>query len=455
MDHPESSAVSFRRRMRRKLYKLASASEFHLHDDVETTNWMRQKVESTLSRIRMAISKVENAIILILGPPGSGKTYLVRSVVSRIHEMKHLNESGEWRIQVVGLESYNHKDEMRCLKELLMKVEKLAHVNIARGISMTFQEVHERLTHALKLLRRSKVYLIVVLEGADVLTKGINDCSITTGSCTRHQGLLYLMGNILQSQDFAFTFICITADIRTTERLEKRVKSRFMHESVYCQNKDDIGQIFGPKGLAILGPKCEATLDTAAKMALSEDIMCGNNVSSLVTSACVVLPDDAIEELDGGRIRISSEAMSNAIMHTREKTYITKMLEQLTLPEHQILVALTRLHTRRMNPITLLDVEEDLAAMIDHFPSEKHTVPDFQGLLRVFLRLIQVGIVEWVNYEHNWVGSASTRSRVDDFQGTNAPCRFAHYRTYLNMDHSKILPSHLSVWLSLAVRTMK
>lgn len=106
--------------------------------------------------------------------------------------------------------------------------------------------------------------------------------------------------------------------------------------------------------------------------------MCGNNVSSLVTSACVVLPDDAIEELDGGRIRISSEAMSNAIMHTREKTYITKMLEQLTLPEHQILVALTRLHTRRMNPITLLDVEEDLAAMIDHFPSEKHTVPDFQ-----------------------------------------------------------------------------
>lgn len=455
MDVPEDSVEAFRRNVRRKLYNIASGDEFHLHDDLPKGHWMQKRIDSTFEIFKKSIMELENNIYLILGPRGSGKTYLLRTLKKRIAEYDFSNARREVKVEVVVLHIYNHPDEVRNGRHLVYALDKLIGGKNNCGNTLSRADVQDRLVHAFRLLKEAGVYVIIVLDGAEALTKGVNDCSVKVGSCKRRQGLLYMLTNMIGSRENCFSLVFITSDIRMLERMEKRVKSRFVHQTIYCHNPDDLDQVFNGDRITLLGPKCEARLDGDAKQAIAEEVACGLNVTTLVGGACAMLPREAFTVSEDGTVSISKKAISEAIVHNKEKTYVAWMLKQLGLLEHHILVAITRLHIKGMSRITLVDIEEDLAEMVRHFPRERKSVPRFQGLLRAFYRLIKLGVLEWVNFEHNYVTQTSEMSNVCDMQGTNASCRFAHYMTYLKMDHSQTLPSHLSLWLSLAIRTMK
>ncbi|GIX60765.1 origin recognition complex subunit, putative [Babesia caballi] len=498
----------FRRRFRRRLYQLASREEFYLHDQVDETHWMQKKVQCVASRLTSAVTRKENIILLIVGVPGSGKSYLVTTAIARVRaafgdgkpssiatrspneesgpDMEVTDESavqseneesdssavaspgGEgWTVRSLSLETYNHRNELRCMRRMTTLLERIAGVNAPSHTTRLFPELQERVTHCLKLLREACVYVVFVIEGVDVLTKGSNDCSVTTGSYARRQGLLYFMGNLIASSDYAFSLICVTPDIRTTERLEKRVKSRFMHETIYCDGAEDRAAVFTPSGLSVLGNDIDVTLDEETKVgcstnapyclqtALTEDLICGSGITSVVAAACAQLPDDSFEELGNGRLRISGDALSRAIQGTKAWRWSESVIEQLSIPEHYILVALSRMHCQGISPVTLLDIERDLKDMAQYFPGERQTLLHFQGLQRIFLHLIQQGVVDWVNYEHNWVGCSDPRSGMNDIHGTSAPCRFPQYKKYLKMDLNNLIPTNLSTWLLMAVRTLK
>ncbi|GFE53168.1 origin recognition complex subunit, putative [Babesia ovis] len=460
----KEAAAQFRRQVCRKLYKLASCKEFVFHDGPEEGHWMRRKVASVATRLHTAVSNLESAILLILGRPGSGKSYLVSAALSEVtktfgkgaitkQSSQGNGNSGtnyEWHVQTITLETYNHRDELRCLRHLMTVIERMVGVNATRGGVLSIQEMQERVVHCLRLLKESRIYLIIVIEGVDVLTKGRNDCSESTGSHERRQGLLYFLGNLIGSLEVVLSLICVTPDVRTTERLEKRVRSRFMHESVHCEGTETIEQVIKDGNLSVMGPDVEIAVNEDAKALLGEELVCGTSVTRLVAATCAQLPDDAIEELGDGRVRLSPGALSSALRDTKGINWAELVIRQLGLPEHYVLVALTRLHCHGTNPITLIDVEADLQEMTQYFPRERQTIPQFQGLQRVFLRLIGLGLVEWVNLEHNWVGCSEPRSIVSDLHGTNAPCRFPQYRMYLKMDHGDQLPTHLTAWLQLA-----
>ncbi|ORM42179.1 Oxysterol-binding protein-related protein 2 [Babesia sp. Xinjiang] len=465
---------SFRRRLSRRLYRLASCREYFLHDSPDDDHWMRRKVSSVTSRLQSSLSNLENAILLIVGAPGSGKTYLVsaalsklsklvgKGIVSPVASLSQASTDAEsqstghrWRIQRITLETYNHRDESKCLRYLLMALDRICGIHQSRGGVMSVQDIQDRIAHSLRLLYQARIYLILVLDGVDVFTKGRNDCSESTGSCDRRQGLLYFLGNLIASSDLCMTLICITPDIRITERLEKRVRSRFMHETVYSNGSEDMAIIMNPDNRSLLGHDVDITFNDESKAILGEALVCGSSITSLVGSACVHLPDDAITELDNGRVGISSEAFSSALRDTKGSNWPERLIKQLGLAEHYILVATTRLHCQGVVPVTMIDIEHDLQELKQYFPMERLAIPHFQGLQRIFIRLIHQGVLEWVNFEHNWVGCSEPKSLTRDLHGNNAPCRFPQYRLYLKMDHGDSLPTHLTAWLQLAARTLK
>eukprot|EP00371_Babesia_bovis_P003028 XP_001611675.1 hypothetical protein [Babesia bovis T2Bo] len=383
----ESAAERFRRKVRRKLYQIASCKEFVLHDSLEDNHWMQQKLTRLLTRLESAVNNQENTIILVTGRPGSGKTYLVTKVVSELSKLHPGNDAISqetvyndanvtWTLKSATIETYNHRDEHKCLRQLMYDVEILSGVTGSRG-HLNTQEIQERVLHCLKLLKQDHTYVIIVIEGLDILTKGVNDCSEATGSVERRQSLLYFLGNLVASQEVALAIVCITPDIRTTERLEKRVRSRFMQETVYCDGLDDINAL-KTGHLDIMGPGVDIELNEESKALLGEEVLCGNNISRLVAVACAQLPDDAIEELSPDKIKILPLPFEIALRNAKGANWVDNMINQLAFPEHCILVAMTRMHCQGIKPITLIDIESDLKDMARYFPREHLSIPEFK-----------------------------------------------------------------------------
>ncbi|GBE59075.1 origin recognition complex subunit 4 isoform X1, putative [Babesia ovata] len=409
-------------------------------------------------RLGKAMNKAESAIVMVVGPPGSGKTYLVNAAVEMLIENDTEDmpyppdlESEEeglrgeriqdipsdagsvsdmpWTVRLVLLEAYNYRDEMKCLKHLALLIEKIAGVNTSRCGKPRLLEVQQRVIRCLKQLRKAHIFVVIVIEGVDVFTKGKNDCSVKTGTCYRRQGLLYFLGSLLDSEELAFAMVGITPDIRTVDRLEKRVRSRFMHYTVYCDRSNDYDEVMAPGRLSLLGDRAVLTLDSESKQYLGENMLCGGSATSAIAAACAQLPDDAFTKQEDGQLCISAEAVSAVFRDSGNTRWFEEIVWQLSVADHYVLVALARLHALGIVPVTLMDVERDLKDLAAYYPSEKEAIPRFQGLARVFINLVAMGVVDWVRLGVNRWGFADSGAGICDPQGANAPCRFTYYKT--------------------------
>lgn len=237
----EYDLETYKNLIRSKLYNYTAKLSYLSHDD----EWIRDKIQHLSEIIQRAVETCENLIILVRGQPSSGKTYLVRRALSTVLSSKKLiNQS----THVIELYAYDHVDDIKCMKELLNRLERVLGSNTGAEKHMLVSNIRARILHALKLLRRSNVYVIIVIDGFEIFTKGNYDCSSTVGSVSRRQGLLYFLSDSMQTKGTAFSIIFVTSDLNCIDRMEKRVKSRFVYEPVYCFSDYDVTDYFDSHG---------------------------------------------------------------------------------------------------------------------------------------------------------------------------------------------------------------
>ncbi|BAM40133.1 conserved hypothetical protein [Theileria orientalis strain Shintoku] len=449
--------------IRSKLYDYSSKFAYLAADDV----WISDKIQHVSELLKRAVELRENLIILIRGQPSSGKTYLVRSSLLNVLSNPKNSDDGDnsARTHFIELCAYDYKDDVKCLRELLNHLEQIFGISRDPDSYMMVSQIQTAILHCLKLLKRNRMYLIIVIDGFEAFTKGKYDCSATTGSYSRRQGLLYFLSDSMQLKETCFTVIYVTSDLNCLDRLEKRVKSRFVYEPVYCFSDYDVTEYFNDNGESkkILDD-CIVKIEKDKMASMALDSICGrdrNMMSIDVGIALLMMKEDDFKvKEDGGKTyiqvpvkKVSLKCVSD-IFETQNVPEDKLVFEHLNLPEHCILVSLTRLHIRGVYPQTLNAVIEDLKQMVAEFPKERFAVPNPEGLRRTFMELVNNGLVEWVNYTQNNIDNVRVEHSVNDPSGFGMPCRFPKYREYVRMDLKELLPTHLSQWLSMADRTL-
>nr|CAD7453216.1 unnamed protein product [Timema tahoe] len=158
----------------------------------------------------------ESNSALIVGPRGSGKTTLVRTVLKELQELGTFDEHAI----LVQLDGRLHTDDRLAIKDITkqMKLEELMDDKI-------FMSFAENLAYLLQCLKSGhkghSKSIIFVLEEFDLF-------------CGHHnQTLLYNLFDIAQSAQAPICVVGVTARLDVTELLEKRVKSRFSHRQVF------------------------------------------------------------------------------------------------------------------------------------------------------------------------------------------------------------------------------
>eukprot|EP00375_Theileria_parva_P002290 XP_764968.1 hypothetical protein [Theileria parva strain Muguga] len=314
MDKMEYDLETYKNLIRSKLYNYTAKLSYLSHDD----EWIRDKIQHLSEIIQRAVETCENLIILVRGQPSSGKTYLVRRALSTVLSSKKLiNQS----THVIELYAYDHVDDIKCMKELLNRLERVLGSNTGAEKHMLVSNIRARILHALKLLRRSNVYVIIVIDGFEIFTKGNYDCSSTVGSVSRRQGLLYFLSDSMQTKGTAFSIIFVTSDLNCIDRMEKRVKSRFVYEPVYCFSDYDVTDYFDSHGESkkIL-PNCIVKADKDNISMMIQDSVCGRDRNHISIEACV-----SILMLKKTEFKIKREKNKNLVHITIRKFYSSKL----------------------------------------------------------------------------------------------------------------------------------
>lgn len=379
-----SDSVRSKEDLRCKLYAFASKLEY-LDDNGPICRFMKEKISSTVDRLERAIRLSENLILLILGQPSSGKTFLVRNslaqLLSRCVKVESPDEGpSTGQTKIIELYTHDYKDDIKCMRDLLVQLENLTGSKTVKGVGHLVSEMQKRMLHCLTYLKRHGIYVIIVIDGLERFTRGIYDCSSSTGSYSKRQGLLYFLGDSMQLKDTAFSLICITSDLRTLDRFEKRVKSRFVHETIYCHNDADIQSYFDENLTSKdLVPGYNIGISKDNMVEMSQGNLCGTDFSFFVNAAsiaCLMSTDKNFKD-SGNIVDISENFLKKGKIFD---DYI-RVFRQLSLPEHYILVSLTRLHCRGVYPQTFISIQNDLKELVHLYPQERHAIPHQQVYL--------------------------------------------------------------------------
>uniref|UniRef100_A0A3B0MNJ4 Archaeal ATPase/NACHT domain containing protein, putative n=1 Tax=Theileria annulata TaxID=5874 RepID=A0A3B0MNJ4_THEAN len=416
----EYELETFKNLIRSKLYDYTAKLSYLSYDD----EWIRDKIQHLSEVIQRAIETSENLIVLVRGQPSSGKTYLVRKALSNV--LLASKKSKDQSTHVIELYAYDHVDDIKCMRELLNRLELVAGSNRTAEKHMLVSNIRSRILHCLKILKRSNRYIIIVIDGFEIFTKGNYDCSSTVGSVSRRQGLLYFLSDSMQIKGTAFSIVFVTSDLNCIDRMEKRVKSRFVYEPVYCFSDYDVTEYFDSVGESkkIL-PNCIVKADKDKMSMMIQDSVCGKDRNHISIDACI-----SILMLKKFEFKIKREK-NKSLVHVTMRKELKKdrvIFQNLSIPQHLILVSLSRLHVKGVYPQTLLEIIKDLQDMVAFFPAERNSLPNPIGLRRVFLELVYMGLIEWVNYSENKIDNVKVQHLVNDPSGNTIPCRFPKYR---------------------------
>lgn len=211
MDEPFSGHATVMVPLLRRCLK----SKIRNSSELEGCSAQRTQLTNLITRV---VQFGESDSALICGPPGSGKTKLVSTVLKELQ--------GNHDFFLVKLNGLIHTDDNLALKEIVQTLN--ADESIVEEASGSFAgnltAILETLINDSSTVDRPIVF---ILEEFQLF------CS------HRKQTLLYTLMDASQSTKVPVCVIGVTSCFEVTQLLEKRVKSRFSHNQIFLYPPND------------------------------------------------------------------------------------------------------------------------------------------------------------------------------------------------------------------------
>jgi origin recognition complex subunit 4 len=196
--------------LRRKLF-CAENVRFTAKDVPENKKEVLRTVKGLLER---TILQSEGNSVLIIGPRGSGKTWVLNSVFDALHNDKRC-KSNYIKVYLNGIV---HTDDRLALLEIARQLD--VEDELGERISLSFAAALNYLLEALRSGSHCNQSVVFVLDEFDQFAHHKN------------QSLLYNLLDTSQSAHNPIAVIGLTCRLDVVELLEKRVKSRFSHRQI-------------------------------------------------------------------------------------------------------------------------------------------------------------------------------------------------------------------------------
>ncbi|CAF0767753.1 unnamed protein product [Brachionus calyciflorus] len=178
--------------------------------------------EELINLLRRLVYHGENNSALVIGPRGSGKTFLINRVLQTFNqELKDKKCSDD--LIVVYLSGCLQIDDKSALLEI---TRQLKLENCINGkVFGSFCDSFEFLLKSFRSGGETSKPLVFIMDEFDLFTKN------------KTQLLLYTLLNTIQSSSSPMFMIGATCRIDVLDLLEKRIKSRFSHRQIYLFNE--------------------------------------------------------------------------------------------------------------------------------------------------------------------------------------------------------------------------
>ncbi|RDD39949.1 Origin recognition complex subunit 4 [Trichoplax sp. H2] len=175
---------------------------------------LQDEQEKLLQLLRLCTLFGESNSILIIEPPASGKTMLIRSAINKLRDTEDVAD----KYSQVNLNGLIQVDD----KLALISIGEQLGVEDVRDRSIkSFGETFAYILESYKNGNPKKGSIIFILDVFDLFTRH------------RNQALLYNLFEVCQSAKVSVLVIGVTCRLDVLELLEKRVKSRFSHRQIY------------------------------------------------------------------------------------------------------------------------------------------------------------------------------------------------------------------------------
>jgi origin recognition complex subunit 4 len=181
-------------------------------------------IDDIISLVKRTIDHGENSSALVIGPRGSGKTFIIQKAVLTINS--YLEEKGcKDDLLVLKLSGCLQSDDKAALIEISKQLE-LDNV-INDKLMGSFSDNFDFLLRSFRTGGKETKPILFLLDEFDLFTKHKN------------QLLLYTILNTLQISSSPMCLIGSTCRLDILDLLEKRIKSRFSHRQIYVFNDYD------------------------------------------------------------------------------------------------------------------------------------------------------------------------------------------------------------------------
>jgi len=307
--------------------------------------------------LRRTIEDGENSLVLIEGRRGSGKSILTRHVLEKFQKENK-------KVVVVGVNGYSFTSDHAALKHLneriansfLQEEEGLEKNRVSNTVAANIvnQQFFQR---TLQDLYREGATVVIVLEQFEAFAR------------QSRQSMLYNILDLTQHQDTRMAVICITRQINSAQRLEKRIRSRFdlSRQIILSRTAPDVDVLTNilkarltiPKNTSGVDENCRVQFNRAAatavegcKRRLEECRRFGLDIRWLFT--CVSIAVSKLHRTASNDSQTVPKLLSTMLIESM-KTDIPGMnldsidvLEGLTEPALTLLIAFKRLRDRRL-----------------------------------------------------------------------------------------------------------
>jgi origin recognition complex subunit 4 len=220
---------------------------------------IHQKAEQELINVfKRLIDYGENNSALIIGPRGSGKTFLIKHAIKRFRDqLKRKNSANDFIVVYLAGKQFRSNlfiffsARLRSLifyyslngcviKGCLYPDDKSALLEISKQLKLenvinnkvfgSFADSFEFLLRSFRAGDKCSKPLLFIMDEFDLFTKN------------KTQLLLYTLLNTIQTSQSPMCLIGATCRIDVLDLLEKRIKSRFSHRQIYVFNEYDLNK---------------------------------------------------------------------------------------------------------------------------------------------------------------------------------------------------------------------